>query len=122
MRRSDGFLHMNNSSRTVASSASHRRLFTAATPPVANGQPIGRGERIVLVPAGVFFELIRGRIDQFDRLVFDSCLVVRQILLLRQRPGRSGHGPREDELGWWENPGHRDRSEWRSMAGANSSL
>ena len=91
-------------------------------PPVANGQPIGRCELIVLVPAGVFFELIRGRIDQFDRLEFDSCLIVRQIPLLPSETRAIRPRAARRRTGWWDEiPGHRDRSEWRSRAGANRS-
>src|SRR5262249_23020082 len=41
-------------------------------PPVANYQPIGRRELITLVAAGVFLELIPGRLDQVGRLEIES--------------------------------------------------
>ena len=62
----------------VASSLPPPAVHAQPQPSVANGQPIGRRELIVFVRADVFLELIRGRIDQLDRMELDSCLVVRQ--------------------------------------------
>ena len=64
-----GFLHMNE---FVADGRVERlpppAVHAQPEPPVANGQPVGRGQLIALVPAGVFLELNRGRIGQLDRL------------------------------------------------------
>jgi hypothetical protein len=59
-----GFLDMN---KFVADGCVERlpppAVHAQPKPPVANSQPIGRAELIVLVRAGVFFELIRRRIE-----------------------------------------------------------
>ena len=94
-------IHHGQSRRALPPPAVHAQ----PEPPVANCQPIGRCELIVLVPAGVFFELIRGRIDQLDRLEFDSCLVVRQIPLCVRDQGDPAPGREKTSWVVGGNPG-----------------